>query len=192
MPRYRRHYIKGGTYFFTLVTYKRRRVLDATAVDILRQGFRKCIAERPFAIEGIVILPDHIHCIWKLPPDDCDYSSRWKEIKCHFSKEYLRNMSNSASRDCEECEIMGELPDSMQNKGEKGIWQRRFWEHAIRDEEDYRLHMDYIHYNPVKHGLVSAVIEWPYSSFHRFVSMGIYRGSWAGRADGFPDDIGGE
>jgi putative transposase len=192
MSRYRRHYVKGGTHFFTLATYKRRPIFDAVAVDILRKGFRKCIDERPFAIEGIVILPDHIHCMWTLPPEDCDYSARWKDIKCYFTGEYLRNLRIVASGNGRVAETMIELPVSMQNKCEKGIWQRRFWEHTLRDEGGYRLHLDYIHYNPVKHGLVNAVIDWPYSSFHRFVSRGIYPGTWAGRVDGFPDDIGGE
>jgi putative transposase len=139
-----------------------------------------------------VILPDHIHCIWTLPPEDDDYSSRWKDIKCYFTREYLRNIHLAGPREGRAAERMPELPVSMQNKGEKGLWQRRFWEHTIRDEDDYRLHLDYIHYNPVKHGLVRAVGEWPHSSFHRFVSRGIYPESWTGRADGFPEGIGGE
>lgn len=192
MSRYRRNYLEGGTYFFTVVTYQRQRIFYAETVAILRQGFRKCISEKPFTIDAFVILPDHIHCIWTLPPHDHDYSSRWKDLKCYFTKEYQRTVCNRASKDCKEPERPPDLPHSMTKKGEKGIWQRRFWEHTIRDEEDYRMHMDYVHYNPEKHGLVHTVVEWPYSSFHRLASGGVYPLSWAGRTDGFPENIGGE
>lgn len=192
MPHYRRHYVMGGVYFFTVVAYRRQRIFDAQTVDILRQAFRECISQSPFTINAMVVLPEHIHCIWTLPPDDWDYSTRWKNIKCWFSREYQRLARDRAIDESKMPRRQESLPRSLQKKGEKGIWQRRFWEHTIKDVEDYNMHMDYIHYNPVKHGLVRAVGEWPYSSFHRLVSRGVYPPSWAGRTDGFPESIGGE
>jgi putative transposase len=182
MPQYRRNYVEGGSYFFTVVTYRRQPLLDDMIIPIFNEGLKECLAKKTFVVEAMVILPDHIHCIWQLPPADDDYSSRWKSIKAFFTKEYFRRV--------------GEVPTkptaSMRNKGEKGTWQRRFWEHTIRDEGDYRLHCDYIHYNPVKHGFVKAPRDWPHSSFHEFVEKGFYSESWGGPVDDFPEGIGGE
>ncbi len=182
MPNYRRNFVKGGTYFFTVETYKRQRILSGEAIGILRESFRECMSEKPFVIEAIVILPEHLHCIRRLPEQDSDYSTRWKETKGCFTSEYISNI--------------GEPPVkpsvSMRKKGEKGIWQRRFFEHTIRDENDYRVHIDYIHYNPVKHGLVTAPKDWPHSSFHHFVKRGVYNESWAGSVEEFPEGMGGE
>lgn len=164
MANYRRVYDKGGTYFFTVVTQKRRPIFsNEENIQKLRDVFKRVMKKRPFTIEAIVILPDHIHCIWKLPQSDSDFSNRWKEIKYRFSIEYNGTFPKS---------------DSLTKKKEKGLWQRRFWEHLIRDQEDFNRHFDYIHYNPVKHKLTERVIDWPYSSFKRFVDKGIYEENW--------------
>ncbi|MCB0223669.1 MAG: transposase [Anaerolineae bacterium] len=163
---YRRAKIPGGTYFFTLVTHQRRRFLcQPDNISLLRQTFRLVMENHPFTIEAIVILPDHLHCIWTLPPSDANFSTRWRLIKSHFSR-------NCDSR------YHGCLSASRQSKQERAIWQRRFWEHLIRDEADFIQHVDYIHYNPVKHGLVTAPQAWPHSSFHRFVQAGQYDEDW--------------
>jgi len=121
----------------------------------------------PFTIDAICLLPDHIHCIWILPEDDANYSVHWKEIKRLFTKGYLEQIGPSGDRN-----------PSRLSRGEAAIWQRRFWEHTIRDVEDLNRHRDYIHYNPVKHGLVPSVPSWAWSSFHRYVKMGYYAGGW--------------
>jgi putative transposase len=116
-------------------------------------------------MEAIVILPDHLHCIWTLSEGDDDFSTRWRQVKAAFSRQLPKTERRSQSR---------------LNKGERGIWQRRFWEHAIRDEVDHQRHVDYIHYNPIKHEYVTRVADWPFSSFHHFVRMGVYPGDWGG------------
>lgn len=171
MPDYRRAYLKGGTLFFTAVTYKRYPIFEQeSAIALLRRCFKSVMAEYPFSLDAIVILPDHLHCIWTLPDDDCDFSVRWKRIKVSFT----RNYSGSTA---------GDISASMRKKKEKGIWQRRFWEHLIRDDEDFKRHCDYIHYNPVKHGLVDSPIEWEYSSLRKFVEKGLYPRTWGQKVD---------
>lgn len=165
MPRYIRAYVPGGTFFFTVALLDRRRSLLVERIDSLREAFRQVQKQCPFQIEAIVILPDHLHCIWTLPPDEADFSTRWRRIKGIFA--------NSI-------EAGEHLTERRQAKAERGIWQRRFWEHMIRDERDWAARIDYIHYNPVKHGHVTQAIDWPYSSFHRFVKVGIYTADWAG------------
>ena len=182
MSNYHRNYVQGGTYFFTVVTYVRQRILQGKAIDALRESFRQCMSEKAFTIDAMVVLPDHVHCIWTLPGNDSDYSTRWKTIKSSFTKKYTRMVGEASAR----------ITNSMQKKGEKGIWQRRFWEHTILNEEDYRVHIEYIHYNPVKHGLVEAPKDWPYSSFHRFVKKNIYTESWGNSGVEFSNEIGGE
>lgn len=158
MSHYRRAYLPGGIYFFTVVTLNRVPVfINEQRAEILRQAFRKVMATRPFQIDAIVVLPEHLHCIWRLPEGDADFSSRWREIK------------KSASR---------QIDTTTNNRNERPVWQRRFWEHAIRDEEDWRRHVDYIHYNPVKHGLVNKPGEWAWSSFADAVAKGWYAESW--------------
>ncbi|MBI3223100.1 MAG: transposase [Nitrosomonadales bacterium] len=158
MSSYRRAYLPGGIYFFTVVTFNRVPVFtDEHRVEILRQAFRKVMATRPFEIDAMVILPDHLHCIWRMLEGDADYSSRWREIK----KAVSRQISATTNA-----------------RNERMVWQRRFWEHAIRDEEDWRRHMDYIHYNPVKHGLASRPGEWAWSSFGNAVRKEWYEKSW--------------
>ena len=168
MPEYRRSRIAGGTYFFTVVTYNRRPLLATdTARKLLRQAWVDVRGRFPFDIDSVCLLPDHLHCIWSLPEGDADYSVRWKEIKRVFTKGYVNQVGPGEIRN-----------ESRLRRGEAAIWQRRFWEHTIRDEEDLNRHRDYIHYNPVKHGLVRSVSAWPWSSFHRFVEMGYYQQEW--------------
>jgi len=163
MPRYIRAHIPGGTFFFTVALLERKRRLLIEHIDALRKAFASVQAQRPFTIDAAVILPDHLHCIWTLPEGDADFSARWHAIKSRFSRS-LPNQERLSTR--------------RSAKGERGIWQRRFWEHAIRDDEDLARHMDYIHYNPVKHGHARSVADWPYSTFHRLVKRGVYAPDW--------------
>ena len=164
MPNYRRAQIAGGTYFFTVVLADRSARLLTDHVDLLRGAFADVKSLLPFTINAIVVLPDHLHCVWTLPDGDHDFSSRWRRIKAAFSR---------AIPSC------ADVTTSQASKGERGIWQRRFWEHLIRDDADYDAHVSYIHYNPVKHGHVARASDWPHSSFHRFVRSGIYAADWA-------------
>lgn len=170
MPNYRRIRIPGVTYFFTVVTYKRRKILTTPeSRQILRTMINEVRQQHPFTIRGWVLLPEHIHCIWTLPENNGDYSKRWGLIKAEFSK----RAKNLIRRD-------EWMTGSKRKHREATIWQRRFWEHMIRDEDDLRRHMDYLHFNPVKHGLVKCVKDWPYSTFHRFVKNGFYPPDWGG------------
>lgn len=158
MSRYVRARQSGGGYFFTVVTCERRPLLARPeVVERLRQAFRRVMAERPFTVDAMVVLPDHLHCLWRLPPDDADFSERWRQIKRFVS--------------------IGVAAEKNQ-RGEKALWQRRFWEHLVRDEEDWRRHCDYIHYNPVRHGYVANPADWPYSSFAAAVAKGWYEPGW--------------
>jgi len=168
MPSYRRPGNTGGTYFFTVVTHERRLVLTTEAVrGVLRAAIQRARATLPFDIEAWVLLPDHLHCIWSLPPGDGNFAARWAIIKRHVSRE---------------CSSLADaLPgNSRKRRNERVFWQRRFWEHQIRDDGDLARHLDYIHWNPVKHGLVKSVKDWPYSSFHRYVEGRYYPGDWGG------------
>jgi putative transposase len=166
--KYRRARAGGWTYFFTVVTYRRRRFLcEPENVGHLREAFRYVMARHPFEIDAFVLLPDHLHCIWTLPEGDSDFSTRWRLIKSAFT------------RACGEA-YRGIVYGSRRQKGEQAVWQRRFWEHQIRDERDLIQHVEYIHYNPVKHGLVKAPVDWEYSSFHRYVRKGVYDREWRG------------
>ncbi len=163
--KYRRSIIPGGTYFFTLVTYNRARILaEANSISLLREAFRYVMGRHPFQLDACVILPDHLHAIWTLPDGDCDYSMRWRLIKSYFSHRAE--------------EMSSVLTGSRAGKHEKAIWQRRFWEHCIRDEADFENHLHYIHYNPVKHGFVGSPGDWPYSSFKNWVRKGVYTVDW--------------
>jgi len=166
--KYRRARAKGGTCFFTLVTHRRRRFLcEPENVSLLRGAFRYVMARHPFKIDAFVLLPDHLHCIWTLPEGDSDFSTRWRLIKSTFT------------RACGET-YRGSVSPSRRRKGEqaarcaKRTRQKRFWEQQIRDERDLIQHVEYIHYNPVKHGLVNAPKDWEYSSFHRYIHEGLY------------------
>jgi len=168
MSNYRRNYIKGGSYFFTVVTEKRRAILNSDlARECLRNAFRHCMQELPIKIDAMVMMPDHIHAIWTLPDNDLDYSKRWGIIKKHFTQSWLDQGGSEVS-----------LSKSKQKYRRRGIWQRRFWEHTLRDQTDYNQHFDYLHYNPIKHGLVKNLSDYPYSSFHRYVNQGVYKEDW--------------
>jgi putative transposase len=165
MTNYRRNFVRGGTFFFTVNIADRSQSILVDQIDILRAAFRYARARHPFTVEAVVILPDHLHTIWTLPEDDADFAVRWRLLKSAFSRNLPEHERISISRS---------------SKGERGIWQRRYWEHTIRGEADFERHANYIHFNPVKHGHVTRVADWPYSSFHRMVRLGIYPLDWAG------------
>jgi putative transposase len=168
MPNYRRLFIPGGTYFFTVVTYKRRPFLtDTLARDCLHLAIETIRTDWSFAMPAIVLLPDHLHAIWTLPEGDSNYPIRWSLIKRKFTQLYIQAGGKEFFRS-----------GSRRKRKERGIWQRRYWEHAIDDEKDLERHFDYIHYNPVKHGLVSSPSDWPWSSFQRYVREGFYSVNW--------------
>lgn len=176
MSRYRRPHVAGATYFFTVVTHRRQRILTHDDVrQALREAMRAAKARLPFRVEALVLLPDHLHAVMTLPPEDGDFSARWGMIK--------RQVARSARHLVTEGQT-----DSRLKRGEIGFWQRRFWEHQIRDEDDYARHVDYVHFNPVKHGLVTRVGDWPYSTFHRLARLGVYPPDWAGSGIEQPDD----
>jgi len=155
--KYRRANLKGGCYFFTVVTHKRRpHFQNPDVIELLRKSIEKVMIKYPFTINAIVVLPNHIHAIWTLPKDDNDFSLRWRLIKTFVTKHQVQT---------------GHLNED--------FWQKRFWEHQIRNESDYKNLVEYIHYNPVKHGYVNSVKEWKYSSFHQFVNKGIYGEHWS-------------
>lgn len=168
MPRYVRARNPGGKFFFTVVTLGRRNIL-ATKENI--RSFTKAMnqvqRQYPFTLEALVMLPDHLHALWTLPEGDSNYAKRWGLIKALFSKEVKGKLSQN--------EVIN--PSRIKRR-ETNVWQRRFWEHAIRNDDDFQKHFDYIHYNPVKHGLVDRVIEWPYSTFHLYVKQGYYPDDW--------------
>ena len=169
MPYYRRLRIAGATYFFTVNLADRTQHLLIQHVELLRIAFQATEAELPFTTDAIVILPEHLHCIWTLPRDDADYSSRWQRIKARFSRGIRAARAAGAPAG---------------TKDERPVWQPRYWEHVVRNDDDLRTHLDYIHYNPVKHGHVARVADWPYSSFHRYVRDGYYPGHWASAPQG--------
>jgi putative transposase len=168
MSRYRRATTESGTYFFTVVTYRRQTFLcDDDVRAALRDAIAKVRRDRPFRIDAWVLLPEHFHAIWTLPADDCDYSQRWAQIKRWVTRTCSERLSRHEW-----------INVSKRKHRESTLWQRRFWEHEIRDERDYRNHMDYLHYNPVKHGHVERVVDWRYSSFHRLVREHVYPPDW--------------
>ncbi|MEX2525954.1 MAG: transposase [Gammaproteobacteria bacterium] len=164
MVQYRRNRLPGGTYFFTVTLRDRCSGLLVEHIDNLRVAFRETRRQYPFVIEAVVILPDHLHSIWSLPSGDVNYSGRWQVIKSRFTRALVKAGVNLTQN----------------SKGEFNLWQRRFWEHTIRDEMDFNRHVDYIHFNPVKHGLVGRVRDWPHSSFHQYVRNGTYPLNWGG------------
>jgi putative transposase len=164
MTNYRRIYQPNASWFFTVnLAERKNNPLFVNNIDVLRSSFRYVKDRHPFQINAVVIMPDHLHCIWTLPPEDADFSTRWNLLKAHFSRSIAKGEKVSASRN---------------KRRERGIWQRRFWAHLITDQHDFNQHVDYIHWNPVKHGYVQRVIDWPHSSFHQFVAQGIYPPSW--------------
>jgi putative transposase len=165
MSGYRRAKLEGGMLFFTVVLADRSSNLLIRHIEQLREAYRAVQRRLPFETKAICILPDHIHAVWTLPPGDSDFASRWSQIKRGFSRAIPAAQLRSPSQ---------------AQKREKGIWQRRFWEHVIRDDADFERHVDYIHFNPVKHGYVTRVCDWPYSSFHRYVRNGLLPLDWGG------------
>jgi putative transposase len=169
MPGYRRMRIAGGRYFFTVNLADRPSCLLTERVEDLRHAVGRVRALAPFDIDAWAVLPDHVRAVWTLPEGDSDFPRRWRAIKDLFS------------RRIDPCEM---LSASRSLQGERGIWQRRYWEHAIRDDRDFAVHVDYVHFNPVKHGYVSRPIDWPYSSFRACVDKGFYPADWLGSDDG--------
>ena len=169
MSNYRRAEIPGGTFFFTVVTHRRRKLFHLPENrTLLGHAIRQCQQDWPFEINAIVLLPDHLHAIWSLPPGDTQYSGRWSVIKKTFTTSFLANGGED-----------WKVSKGKRNDNRRGVWQRRFWEHFLEDEDDYETHFDYIHFNPVKHQLVRCPSDWEASSFHRWVNAGVYSPDWA-------------
>ncbi len=168
MPNYRRAFVPGGMYFFTLKTERNAPVFsEISSVRLLGDIFREAIVKWQFTIEAVVLLPDHLHAIWSLPTGDASYSHRLAWIKKEFTKRYLAGGGTEQW-----------VSSSRKQHRRRGVWQRKFWEHSLRDEVDFQKHFDYIHWNPVKHGYVNCPSAWPHSSFHRWVAKGVYPADW--------------
>lgn len=165
MPHYRRAKVEGGTFFFTVVLADRSSDLLVRHIDRLRRVYRAVQERHPFQTVAICVLPDHLHAIWSLPEGEADFPTRWSLIKSGFSRGLAHIASRSASN---------------RARRETGLWQRRYWEHVIRDDADLARHLDYVHFNPVKHGYVARVCDWPHSSFHRYVTEGTLPADWGG------------
>jgi putative transposase len=167
MVNYRRNLVPGGTYFFTMNLRDRSSRLLTEHIGLLRTACRTVQLKQPFRVDAIVILPEHLHTIWTLPEGEANYPGRWKAIKSAFTRAVVKS-GVVAKRN---------------EKGEYAVWQRRYWEHTIADEIDFKRHVDYIHFNPIKHGWAKQVVDWPYSSFHRYVQQGILPPDWAASID---------
>ena len=168
MSNYRRPHVFGGTFFITQVTYQREPWLCCdVARKALREGIERVRVKYPFVIDAFVLLPDHFHCLWSLTADDQDFSVRLRLIKTYVTKHYGQALG-----------VNREVSLSRKKRGESNLWQRRFWEHLIRDEQDFAKHCDYIHDNPVRHGFCENPQDWQYSSIHRFIAQGIYPQDW--------------
>ena len=176
MVRFRRNYVPGGTYFFTVALRNRRSQTLTDHIEELRRAFRSVWQTYPFQIDAMVVLPEHLHAVLTLPENDADYSGRWRSIKSRFSKSPVESG----------------VPLEKDSRGEYCLWRRRFWEHTIRDEGDLAAHVDYTHYNPVKHGLVTRVADWHYSTFHRYVRLGWADLDWGADPSGFEGEDFGE
>lgn len=173
MPYYRRWRQEGGKVFLTIVTYGRRKFLTSPdARAILRDAMTDTRQDRPWTTDGIVLLPDHLHVLWTLPPGDDDYSTRVALIKKSFTETWLAGGRAEAASTA-----------AQKRTRRRGLWQVRFWEHLIRDARDYAEHLEYIHRNPVHHGYVKYPREWEWSSFHRYLRAGCYEPDWQGRID---------
>ncbi len=167
MRTYKRFKVEGASYFFTVVTHERRRLSeDPDAVALLTWVIADVQRRHPFEVEAHVILPDHLHVLWQLPDGDADYPKRWRLIKEGFTKKWVKRHGPTNPN------------PSRRAKGEQSIWQRRYWEHMIRDDRDFDAHLDYIHHNPVRHGLVRAPRDWPFSSFQAWIERGAYEPHW--------------
>jgi len=166
---YRRAFVPGGSFFFTICVDRRRQLFSLPpARNLLGSVFRRCLLRWPFTCNAIVLLPDHLHVIWSLPPGDSEYPKRVGWAKKEFTAHWLKigGVDQPVSK-------------GRQRQRRRGIWQPRYWEHTLQDEDDFERHFDYIHWNPVKHGHVACPHEWPYSSFHRYVDLGVYDRRWA-------------
>jgi putative transposase len=173
MPEYRRINQPGGLYFFTVVSFNRLPLFSSQQCrDILHFAWHKVQSCHPFETITLCLLPEHIHAIWKLPDGDADYPMRWKEIKRIFTREYIRQICPGGIRN-----------ESHKIQGEAAIWQRRYWAYVLFDQNDLNNHFDYIHINPLKHGLVNQVSDWPWSTFHGYMKKGIYPVGWGGKAE---------
>ncbi len=173
MPNYRRRRIEGGQYFLTLATHQRRRILcNSLARSLLRKAIAAEQARRPFRLDAVVLLPDHVHMLLTLPYGDVDYSTRVAQIKKRFTHEWLLAGGSE-----------GYPTASRQRQRIRGVWEKRFWEHTIADRRDFVRHLDYIHVNPVKHGLVQWPKDWPWSTFRQYVRKGTYEPDWCGNVD---------
>jgi putative transposase len=164
MVRYRRNLIAGGTFFFTVTLVDRASQALVDHVDALRAAMRETRRARPFTIDAVAVLPDHLHIIMTLPEGDADYPNRWRLIKRRFTDAVMKSGA----------------PVARHQNGEPALWQRRYWEHTVRDDGDFERHVDYIHFNPVRHGLVARVRDWPHSSFHGYVRRGLLPQNWGG------------
>ena len=169
MPNYRRAQVAGACWFFTVNLQQRQLHLLTEQIDLLKSCIRRVHRQLPFCIDAWVVLPDHMHCIWTLPEGDNDFPGRWRDIKKAFSRAIPDGEYRAPSRDL---------------RRERGIWQRHYWEHLIRDASDYQHHVDYVHRNPLKHGWVQRVQDWPHSTFHRYVAAGVYSADWCGDGKG--------
>ncbi|MBX9655554.1 transposase [bacterium] len=168
MPNFRRAFISGGAYFFTVVTANRLPVFEnESARTLLSQVMRECQTRYPYEVIALVLLPDHLHALWSLPPGDDQFAARWSMIKREFTRRWLALGGSEQQRS-----------DAKARQRRRGVWQYRYWEHSIRDQKDLEAHFDYIHYNPVKHGYVNRPIDWPWSTFHRWVREGHYPTDW--------------
>ena len=176
MVAYRRNPLPGGSFFFTVVLKDRRSALLVDHIDLLRQAFRRAREKQPFLVVAMAVLPDHLHAVLTLPAHDADFPRRWRRIKALFTRSLVA-CGSTVERN---------------GKGEYSLWQRRFWEHTIRDDADLQRHVDYVHFNPVKHGLVEEVNAWPYSSFHRYVRLGWLAADWGGKREEFAEGEYGE
>jgi putative transposase len=175
MPNFRRNWLSGGTFFFTVVTAGRVPLFrDQEARRLLGDCLREERRIRPFDLQAVVLLPDHLHAIWTLPSGDFDYPIRWSSIKSRFTHEWLKCGSASES----------ERSEAQRRERRRGIWQSRYMEHTIRDEDDWIQHANYIHFNPVRHGLARCPKDWPWSSFLRYVRSGDYPLDWGCSIDG--------
>jgi putative transposase len=176
MPDYRRWFVPGGSFFFTVVVNRRKPLFaDARAITLLGEKMRACFATWPVTVNAMVLLHDHLHAIWTMPPGDAEYPKRWGWIKKEFTKDWLAQRGGESS-----------ITVSQQAEGRRGVWQPRYWEHTLEDEVDFERHFDYIHWNPVKHGYVRCSHEWPHSSFHRYVDRGVYSQSWGCFTEALP------
>jgi putative transposase len=173
MPNFKRYRVPGARYFFTVVTHERRPILTTDlGRRCLREAIEAAVTRTPFEIFAVVLLPDHLHAIWTLPSGDADYSTRWAKIKEAFTRSFLAAGGSE-----------GRMTENRERHRERAVWQHRFWEHTIRDEDDLERCVNYIHWNPVKHGLVCRVRDYPWSSFARFVEAGDYDRDWGGEIE---------